>query len=145
MFPGNENYKLSIKKIKLYLKALSQATHLWVLEAWDRLCTENPVKPLRFLIFFSVPVCSEHDETFQNIWSNSTPTIFPFPNYCAASKVSMLATECSYNIFLMLDYIKKKKKNCKCVFIKYTDPHPLNKCNGYYEQLFAHANFSFSY
>lgn len=28
----------------------------------------------------------------------------------AASKFSMLATECSYNILLMLDYIKKKKK-----------------------------------
>lgn len=65
--------------------------------------------------FFSLPVWSKHDETFQNIWSNSTPTIFPFPNYYAASKFSMLATEYNYIILLMLDYIKKK--NCKRVFL----------------------------
>lgn len=52
---------------------------------------------------------SKDDDTFQNIWSNSTSTIFPFPNYYTASKFSMLATEYNCNILLILDYIKKKK------------------------------------
>jgi len=70
---------------------------------------------MRFFHLFFFPVYSKDDESFQNIWSNSTPTIFPFPNYYAASEFSTLATQHSLDI--RLHQKKRKKKPCKHVFL----------------------------
>lgn len=138
MFQGNENYKSSYVYLCI-LKALLWRKHFWVIEAWDRLCTKNSEKPL----WDFLPVYSKDDDMFQNIWSNSASTIFPFPNYYTASKFSVLATEYNYNIDTKLH--KEKKKPCKHVFL-----FALNilifvylcKWNGYYFQVFPHANCS---
>lgn len=86
-------------------------------------------KSCKPLCDFFFPVCSKDDESFQNIWSNSTPASFPFPNYCAASEFSTLATEHVYNILFILDFIKKEKEKalqmCFLSCIKYTNPNPL--------------------
>lgn len=92
---------------------------------------------------FFLPVCSKDDESFQNIWSNSTPTIFPYPNYYAAPEFSTLATEFIYNI-LDTRYIKAMKNPHKCTFLAALNvliPTPLYKWSGDHKHVFPHGNY----